>query len=69
MKNFVKILTVILSGMLVFSLFGCKPESEDTPDPDRYQIDLIRPSCPNTIRADCMTALRLVRNSIIKKKT
>lgn len=34
MKKFVKILTVILSGMLVFSLFGCKPESEDTPDPD-----------------------------------
>lgn len=34
MKKLVKILTVILSGMLVFSLFGCKPESEDTPDPD-----------------------------------
>lgn len=34
MKKLVKILTVILSGMLVFSLFGCKPESEDTPDPN-----------------------------------
>ena len=34
MKKLVKILTVILSGMLVFPLFGCKPESEDTPDPD-----------------------------------
>lgn len=34
MKKLVKILTVILSGMLVFSLFGCKPESEDTLVPD-----------------------------------
>lgn len=34
MKKLVKILTVILSGVLVFSLFGCKPESEDTPAPD-----------------------------------
>ena len=34
MKKLVKILTVILSGMLVFSLFGCKPESEDTPVPE-----------------------------------
>ena len=34
MKKLVKILTVILSGMLVFSLFGCKPEIEDTPDPN-----------------------------------
>ena len=34
MKKLVKILTVILSGMLVFSLFGCKPASEDTPAPE-----------------------------------
>ena len=34
MRKSIKILAIILSGMLVFSLFGCKPESEDIPVPE-----------------------------------
>lgn len=40
MKKFVKILTVILSGMLVFSLFGCKQKNEEIPEPSKEIPDL-----------------------------
>lgn len=40
MKKLVKILTVILSGMLVFSLFGCKQKNEEIPEPSKEIPDL-----------------------------
>lgn len=40
MKKLVKILTVILSGMLVFSAVSCKQKNEEIPEPSRELPDL-----------------------------
>ena len=40
MKKLVKILTVILSGMLVFSAVSCKHKNEEIPEPSRELPDL-----------------------------
>ncbi|MBS6476911.1 MAG: hypothetical protein KH405_03695, partial [Firmicutes bacterium] len=40
MKKLVKILTVILSGMLVFSAVSCKQKNEEIPEPSRDIPDL-----------------------------
>ena len=40
MKKLVKILTVILSGMLVFSAVSCKQKNEEIPEPSREIPDL-----------------------------
>ena len=40
MKKFVKILTVILSGMFVFSAVSCKQKNEEIPEPSRDIPDL-----------------------------